>query len=310
MIPALLTALLFSLSAVAGRRLAESIGGLRANSTRLSLAFVLLLSLFLLKGGWGSVEPAVFWLGVSGVIGFGIGDVALYLALVQIGSRLTTLLVFCVGPFVGAGMEYFWMGQRIGGGEWLGIVAILIGVGLVLRPDQRRTKSIGWIGVMWGGISGLAQAVGAVFSRKANTLLPEDAGGVWEGIFQAGVRVGAGLPIALLTLWVVTFWKRRRDSESAIRSSDEHRQPWITRWRPLFPWLFGAAFCGPVIGVGCFQWALFELSSGNVLAVVALVPILVMPWSYFLEKDRPSGIALLGTGIAVAGMAGLALISG
>ena len=72
--------------------------------------------------------------------------------------------------------------------------------------------------------------------------------------------------------------------------------------RKVVPWLLGAALFGPVIGVSCFQWALQDLESGIVLAVVALTPIAMLPLARITEGDHPSRLALVGAVVAVAGV--------
>jgi len=309
MLAALLTAFLFSLSAVCGRRLAVVIGGLQANTTRLALAFGLLLAIVFMLGGWTGGTEAFRWLVISGVIGFGVGDVALYLSLVRIGSRLTTLLVFCIGPLLGAMIEFGWLGVRVSVGEIVAIVTVLIGVALVLsrsgkepRTDISKRRRSGYI---WGIVAGVGQAVGAVFTRRANEVFETrvgEASGIVDGLSQAMVRVGAGLPIGIAALLIASFAVRRgqnvkEDSGSAVKLSR----------KSLVAWLVAAATCGPVFGVGCFQLALMSVQSAVVLAVVALTPIFVMPWAFLLERDRPTLRALLGTVIAVSGVIWLAL---
>jgi len=300
MFAAFLTAFLFSISAVCARRIAVSLGALPANTLRLGLAFGILVIIMLAAGTWDTVRPAITWLGISGLIGFGVGDVALYLAIVRIGSRLTTLLVFAIGPLVSASMEFLWLGVGIGWTEVLAIVAILAGLVLVLRPGERKTVGFSAFGVVCGVLAGLGQAIGAVFSRRANTLLDEGSGDILGGLAQAAVRVGGGLPIAIIALIFVSLRKKTGATNSNVPALIAP-----PRFIPL--WILVAALCGPVLGVGCFQWALFGLPSGIVLAVVSLVPIFVMPWSYVLEGDRPSRVALIGTAVAVGGVVMLAL---
>ena len=76
-------------------------------------------------------------------------------------------------------------------------------------------------------------------------------------------------------------------------------------------WLLGAALCGPVIGVSCFQWALISgTPSAVVLAVTATSPLLIIPMAYFTEGDRPSGRAVFGSVVAVGGVVWLCLMRG
>jgi drug/metabolite transporter (DMT)-like permease len=56
---------------------------------------------------------------------------------------------------------------------------------------------------------------------------------------------------------------------------------------------------GPVLGVGCYQWALATTPSGIVLPIAATAPLLSIPIAYWLEGDRPTRRAILGGVVAV-----------
>ena len=76
---------------------------------------------------------------------------------------------------------------------------------------------------------------------------------------------------------------------------------------PRFVGLITAtALCGPVIGVGFYQWALATTPSGIVLPIVALTPITIIPLSWWLEGDRPKARSLIGGAVAVASAIALA----
>jgi drug/metabolite transporter (DMT)-like permease len=68
------------------------------------------------------------------------------------------------------------------------------------------------------------------------------------------------------------------------------------------------AVCGPVIGVSCYQWALATTPSGLVLPIVATTPLVIVPFSYLIEGERPSRRSLVGGAIAVSGAVALTLV--
>ena len=105
MLAAFLTTILFSISVVCGHRSAKLIGGTEANFWRLTMATLML-------GVWaygfgiglaGNAFPIFFW---SGIMGIGIGDVALFQALPRLGSRLSLLLIQCLTAPFGALIDY------------------------------------------------------------------------------------------------------------------------------------------------------------------------------------------------------------
>jgi drug/metabolite transporter (DMT)-like permease len=61
------------------------------------------------------------------------------------------------------------------------------------------------------------------------------------------------------------------------------------------------------LGVACFQLALKEQPSAVVLPIVAITPLVVIPFAYFMEGEAIALRSILGGVIAVLGAVGLAL---
>jgi hypothetical protein len=113
MLAAFLTTLLFSVSGVSAMRSTRYLPSLEANFWRLLLATGLLAA-YAHTLGAGVGGAAFGWFVVSGFIGFGIGDVALYLAYPRLGSRLVILIVHCVAAPLAAAVEWGWLHDRPG----------------------------------------------------------------------------------------------------------------------------------------------------------------------------------------------------
>src|SRR5687767_3804008 len=95
MLASTLTTLGFSLSVIFAARSARILGGPTANLARLILA-ALLLAIWAHAFGGGLGGAGLPWFFLSGVIGFSLGDAALFGALERIGPRLTILLTQCL----------------------------------------------------------------------------------------------------------------------------------------------------------------------------------------------------------------------
>ncbi|MCB1077579.1 MAG: DMT family transporter [Verrucomicrobiae bacterium] len=298
MIWAVLTTFLFALSAVSGQRTAIRLGGLTGNAWRLLLSATVLSAIVLIWYRDSLAWPTFGWFFISGLIGFGVGDVGLFLAYERIGSRLAVLLNLCLAPVFAAVSEWIWLGNGLRPAEIGAAFVILTGVALALWPSRERVRSAELqgrfsVGVLSAIVAGFGQGTGAVISRKANEV--EHAIGVdVNGISEAGQRVIAGVLVAWITAWV---WNRIHPGRLPSEISGAKRRG-VT-----FAWLLMAALCGPVIGVSCFQQALASMeNSGLVLAVVAITPIVLMPMAWLVEKDRPTRLSLIGGILAVGGV--------
>jgi drug/metabolite transporter (DMT)-like permease len=290
MAAAFLTTVLFSISAVCGRRTAQIMGGNEANFWRLLFAAALLATYAHIFGG--GVSGAGFRIFViSGAIGFGFGDAALFQALPRLGSRLSVMMVLCLSSPIGGLMEWVWLGTKLRATEIVCGAVILGGVTVALAPSGHintpRPQFI--LGMLCGLVAAICQALGAVLSRKAFALEP--AGSV-DGITAAYQRILGGVAVTAIFFLIV---KIRHPGNS----SPEKRRAW--------PWVLANGLAGPALGVSCYQSALKTTPTGVVLPIVALTPIVIIPFARYIEGERPTARSIIGSIIAVAGAAALAL---
>ena len=230
---------------------------------------------------------------LSGLVGFGLGDVALFEALPRIGSRLTLLLAQSLAAPIGALVEWLWLGTTLSVTQIVSGLVILAGVSVALAPknhlhlDRQHLIS----GVAFGLLAAIGQAGGAVLSRKAYQLV-QQTGQTIDGGTAAYQRIIGGVLVAA----VYFAWVKSRAHDRPKRN-----------WRKAWPWMIANALAGSVLGVSCYQWALATAPSGIVLSIVATLPLVVIPFAYRFEGDRPGLQSIIGGIIAVAGVIALML---
>ncbi len=290
MFPSFLTTIFFSLSVIFAARSARVLGGQTANLGRISVATVL-LALWAHLFGQGLHGGGLPWFFLSGVIGFGLGDMALFGALPRIGPRLAILITQCLAAPIAAVVEWLWLGTTVRPVDLACAGVILVGVAIALAPDHGMDvpPRTFWIGVLFGIGSALGQASGAVLSRKANEAAAL-TGYVIDGGTAAYQRVIGGL---LMT--IVGFLLIRRTQAKSDEPEPEDR------WRRGSALVLANALAGPTIGVGCYQWALRSTPSGLVLPIVATSPLVTIILSFFIDGTRPTRRAVIGGLLAVVG---------
>ncbi|MBM30826.1 MAG: hypothetical protein CMD77_07940 [Gammaproteobacteria bacterium] len=295
MTAAILATLLFSLSAVSGKRLSHHLSGVEANFWRFLLA-AFLLGAYAHSFGLGLGGGALGMFFISGIIGFGVGDYGLFRAYPILGSRLTMVMTQCLAAPFAASIEWLWMGETLSFGQVLAGTAILVGVALALAPsettdvDRKHWKA----GILWGLMSAFGQGFGAVLSRKALSLV--EAGVTVDGLSQAYQRVLGGLTVMAVLL---LFRKMRLRNGATIRTEVALTPVTI---KLLVALIVANTLCGPTLGVGAYQWALSSLPSGIVLSVVALSPLVIIPLAMKFEGERPTLRSIIGSVVAVAGV--------
>lgn len=300
MFQALVATVLFAGSVIAAGRSAALLGSTAANFWRIVVATFLLGAWAHGVGvGWGGGAFGLFFL--SGVIGFGLGDYALFEALPRLGPRLTSLMVNCLAAPFAALIEWVWLDTRLSFAQTFWGLVILGGVALSLAPegDSRTVPGGRTAGILLGVLAGFGQGFGAVLTRKAFALA-HAAGQEVDGGTAAYQRILGGLAfVAVPFAWqrLRRRWRGQRAPEQAL-TAGARRRAW--------GWVFANALAGPSVGVGFYQWALKTTPSGVVLPITAMAPLFVVPFTYLFEGDRPGVRSLVGGVLAVLGVIGLA----
>lgn len=291
MFPSLLTVLLFACSITIAERSARMLGGMRANMARMTVS-LLFLAAWAHSFGHGFGGPGFPWFFLSGIVGFGFGDLGLYLSLPRIGARLAILLCQCLAAPIGAAIEWGWLGSALGKGQIAFGLLILVGVIIALAPDSKEEpadRGRYLTGILLGFLAATGQALGAVLSRKAYQVT---ALAHWEvdGGTAAYERMLGGI---LLTVLIFVFARKGRLPEGT--------------WKKARPWFVLNALTGPTLGVAAYQWALATTHTGIVLPIVAMSPVATIPMAYWITGECPGWRSIVGGLIAVAGAIGISL---
>lgn len=293
MIFAITTALLFAFSAICNTRVSRAMDQITANLLRLTTAAILLGIITFLFYPESFQFEASLWLALSGLIGFGIGDIALFIALSRIGSRLTILINFCTATVIGAFADKLLLNDSITFRTWSFICLVLIGLIIALLPTKNsltflKGKGLGMITAL---IAGIGQGVGATTSRIAENKALENGLSI-SAASQAFQRVFAGM-IFLLIIHIIKKKIFKRGTGSGTSK--------------VFHWLVLAAIFGPVLGVTCFQQSLKTMTSGESMAIISTSPLILIPLAYFFEQDTPTKKSIFGTLLAIFGVIGITL---
>jgi drug/metabolite transporter (DMT)-like permease len=296
MLAAFLATILFSFSAITGRRLSHFVSGTKANLARLLVAAIVL-------GAWshlfgfgvrGAAFPILF---LSGCVGFGIGDLSMFQAYPRIGARRTIVLIQCLAAPFGGVLEWLWLGHAPTLAQAIYGTIILAGVGVALMPARTEAQPTQGLtaGILFGTLSAFCQGCGAVISRKAYAVA-EAAGHPFhtagDGINAAYQRILGGILVSVLFFGYL---------QVAHKPAPNAKKDWRHGWR----WVIANGLAGPTFGVSCYQWALMTEKTSIVLPIVATTPLAVMPLAHYLEGDRITWRTLLGGALAVAGVIGL-----
>jgi drug/metabolite transporter (DMT)-like permease len=217
----------------------------------------------------------------------------------RIGTRRTMVMVQCLAAPIAAIAEWAWLGNAPTIAQACWGILILIGVGVALLPGKTEAQPTHGLtaGILFGLLSAIGQAGGAVLSRKAFAVA-EAAGQKFhtpgDGVNAAYQRMLGGICVSGLFFFYLKLAHKPDESRKA-------------NWPRAWPWLIANSLFGPSFGVACYQWGLMTTPTNIVLPIVATTPLAVIPLAHYLEGDRVTKRAIIGGVIAVAGVIGLAL---
>ena len=273
----------------AGRR----IGSFSVNAYRTTMAILLLVCAHVvLLGALLPIAsgPQWFWLGLSGVVGLGIGDFGLFAAYVTIGPRRSVLLQASSPIFACIG-AYVMLGQIISLLSMIGIAVTLIGIVVVLlergipREEKLVTKMRRRWGLLFGVISAMGQGFGLVLSRI----------GMYAGVTTAINPLSAALMRMLWAgpfVWIcVILAGKLPDAKKAVGN------------RQGIQYTAAGAVVGPFLGMTLSMVAVANAQVGVAQTLMSLMPVFIIPviWVIYREKTNVRGI--LGAIVAVVGVA-------
>ncbi|MDR1402804.1 MAG: DMT family transporter [Tannerellaceae bacterium] len=289
-----ITALFFE---YAGKRM----GSLSLNFIRLTLSIIMLgITLLVFTGQvipFHAGGKAWLWLGISGFIGYIIGDYCLFNSYILIGSRFGQLFMTLAPPSAAlAGMLI--LDEKMKGLAILGMFVTLFGISLsVIGRGANETKKwefkLPLKGILFGIGAGVGQGVGLVFSKLGmgyymRGIDLQDSTAVFIAPFastQIRAIIGAlGFFIIIVTTKKLKLLIRSFNDSKAMGTS------------------IGGTFFGPFIGVSFSLMAVQYTEAGIASTLMALTPILILIPSYLLFKQKVSLKEAVGTIISVVGV--------
>ena len=286
---ALAAALSYSLAStcytLAGRKFGASVS--MALSLVISLAFLLPAH----QVAQGELLPMStslqrWWLlGLSSLAGFVISALLLLRAFQQIGPRLTMLLG-ATSPIYATLMAWVFLGESMALAAIVGIALVLGGVFWVISED-----AAGAFGKPKADYRrGLLTANGAALTQGASFILMSLAvADGYPAMSASLIRTLVGL--ILLVAFI------------ALRGKLSHNLRLISVERRALGLTALAALAGPVAGATLVLVSLQYTSVGISSTLTGTAPIFLIPMSYLVFGERISLRAVLGTIVAVAGVA-------
>ncbi|HHW81644.1 MAG TPA: DMT family transporter [Bacteroidales bacterium] len=281
-IASLAVAFCWTMSALYFEKAGHTVGSLTVNLIRLFLALIFLGVALMATGNsfipTDATAESWFWLAISGVVGFFIGDLLLFQSYVVIGSR-TSQLVMSLAPMLTAIIGWVFLSEVLSLQSIIGILVSVSGV-IIAIAGKRLKLNIPLKGFLFALGGALGQALGLVLSKKGM--------GDYDPLAATQIRAIFGF-VSFLILMIYL----KRMNRVVLAFKDFKSMKAIT---------IGTIF-GPFIGVVLSLFAIQRTHTGVASALMALAPIIIIIPSAIMFKEKVTAQQVIGAFISMAGAA-------
>ncbi|MFA9422213.1 MAG: DMT family transporter [Sedimentibacter sp.] len=283
---ALITAVFLTISAISFELAVKKVGSLSANFMRLIVGFILISLYTTFSRGMflpiDATAKAWIWLSASGIIGFVIGDLFLFQAFIEIGSRISMLIMALVPPIT-AFLGFIIMREMISFSDLIGMAITILGISLVVlvkNPEGKNFKFSHSIkGIVYASIGALGQALGLILSKIGMEN--------YDPFAASQIRIISGVIGFIIIFIYMKKWDKLKEAIKNIVA-----MKYIT---------IGSLF-GPFLGVSFSLLAIQYTTTGVASTIISIIPVLIIPFSIFIFKEKISPKEVIGAIISVIGV--------
>ena len=283
-IAALGSAFFWALAAILFRRVSDQVPAMGLNFNKGLVALVCLGVLLIFTETVSVDSRSLLFLTLSGLIGICLGDSLYFIALVRLGPRLTLLLGSLIPVAVGL-MSVVLLNESITLVSIAGLALTIIGVTFVLWEKapvaDKNTQAQHWkMGLFFGLLFVVSEAAGIILTKVGVQELPSLQA---TFIRQTSAIIGLtfwGLAASSLVTWTKPLKDKRVRNGVVI-----------------------ASIIGAFIGTWLSVFALKNTHATVAAALNATSPLFILPLAVFFMQEKISRRAILGTTVAVIGIA-------
>ncbi len=284
-IAALGAATMWSLSSFMFTSVAQKIGPLQLNLERMMIAALLLIITIVATGHYFFVSSTqLYLLIISGFLGLVVGDSFLFKAYKEIGPRLS-VLVMSSNPAIAAILAFFVLDEGLDILSITGIIITIAGITIVVleRPHATNKFRVTKLGVLSGFLAASGQAAGLIFAKIANNISPI------HYLPATFIRIIAAIVLLLALLLAFKRFKRPFTG--------------FSKDKRYLKFILTGSFIGPYLGITLSYIAVINTKVGIASTLMSTMPIIMLPLTRMINKEKLTMISVAGAFIAVGGIA-------
>lgn len=285
-IAALISAVCFTITGMSFEVAGKKVGSLAVNFITLIFGFIFMsIFTYFTRDYTFPLDASLhnwIWLSISGVIGFFIGDLFLYKAYVEIGTRIS-LLIMAASPPLTALLGFVFLKERISILGILGMLVTVLGISLVILSKDNDKKVFklnhSTKGLAFAFLGAIGQSVGTIFSK-----IGMDG---YNAFGSTQIRVLAGFISFFILFLYLNKWG---DLKKAIFN------------KKVLALIVLGSFFGSFLGVATQLTSLQHTSAGIAATISAISPVIIIPFSIIIFKEKITIREILGALTAVFGV--------
>ncbi len=283
---ALLTAIFWTITALAFESAGRRVGSLQVNFLRLVLGFIFLSLFNLIRGNQLFPSDATgenwLWLSLSGLVGIFLGDLFLFKSYTIIGSRFSMLIMTLVPPIT-ALFSLIILREQLSQLHFFGMALTFGGISIAIfnrnGKGEKVSLKLAPAGVLYALGGAVGQALGLVLSKRGL--------GSCDPFSATQIRVISGLAGFSLLVTLMNRWPRIIAALSDIKG--------------MKPLTLGSFF-GPFLGIAFSLIAVRHTDAGIASTIMALSPVLIIAPAAVIYKEKVTFAEVLGAIISVGGV--------
>lgn len=280
---ALGAAIAWALGSILFRRMGDYASPLGMNLVKCLIGLVYLGVILLMLGKEPVSLRAVLLLGLSGFLGIALGDTFFFKALISLGPKLTLLLA-ALGPVFTVVLAVVFLRERLSLLTLSGIAITLAGVTMVTWSEtpagDAGAKAVHFSGIFYSVLSILAISTSIILAKMA--------------IVSVSALTGTFIRLAWAAMALAVWGIVTRNLRS-----------WITPFKD--PALLRLTFLGVFVaifgGFFLFLFALKYIDASIATVLESTTPIWIIPMAFFMRKEKIRPLEILGSCLAVFGVA-------
>lgn len=300
-----IVALSWTATALLSEVASKKMGTLAFNVLRMSMSLTMLaIALWYFTGAPYPIHTDAdtwLWLGLSGFVGYVLGDYCLFQSYILIGSRFGQLFMTLSAPSA-ALIGWILLGEQMRGLALLGMCITCLGIAISVmnKGGEESTRKFNLKlpikGVLFAIGAGVGQGTGLVLSKLgmhhytlsmlSEGVIPDDMMPFASTMIRAIIGM-TGFTISML------FFSR----------TAKHRFIEGVKTPAAVFSAFGASFFGPFVGVSLSLMATLYTTTGIAQTIMSLTPVFILLPSYLLFHQKVTIAEIFGAMISCFGVA-------